>query len=78
MEMVEELRRKLREAEERERIAKAQCTACDGKGWICDTTYDRAGVSMPCGRCHASCLPKDQVDRIIADAFAPFRKPKGS
>lgn len=73
----DQLRRELAEIERREQLAKLQCTDCGGKGWFSDTTYNRTGEDVSCGRCHGSGLPKDQVDSIIREAFAPFRKPVG-
>ena len=74
MESASQLRIKLREAEKRERRAKEVCMGCDGKGYICDTTYDRTGVDTPCGRCHGSGLPAERVEKIISDAFAPYQR----
>lgn len=70
-----ELRRELQQAEERERLAKVQCISCSGKGWFYDTTYTRAGGDLTkCGNCHGSGLPRDEVNRILLEAFAPFQK----
>ena len=75
METVAELERKLGVARKREARAAAQCSECDGAGWISDTTYDRTGVPCRCGRCHGSGLPKGRVDDLITEAMAGFVKP---
>lgn len=74
MRSIAEIKSELQEAENRERLSKIQCTGCSGKGWFFDTTYNRTGESVICGRCFGSGLPKNEVDRIIYEAFKPFRK----
>ena len=32
----------------------SQCKSCKGKGHYLDTTYDRTGVDVQCGKCHGS------------------------
>lgn len=77
MKTVAELRRELAEAEERERLLKEQCSGCGGRGWFCDSTYDRSGEDVSCDRCHGTGLPAHRVAEIIREAFKPFRKPVG-
>lgn len=76
MRSVAEIRNELREAEEREQRTKTECMGCGGKGWFVDSTYDRSGEDVTCGRCHGSGLPAHTVQRIIRDAFAPLQKPR--
>lgn len=35
----------------------AHCYGCDGKGWFCDSTYDRSGVNVSCKACYGTGLP---------------------
>lgn len=74
LESVETLKRKLAEAEAREKRTKEGCQSCDGKGFICDTTYDRTGENVQCGRCYGTGFPADRVAKIIRDAFAPYER----
>ena len=74
MKTVDQLERELAEAKERVRLTTVQCTSCSGKGGYLDTTYDRTGEHVTCGRCYGSGLPEKRVNQIIAEAFAPFRK----
>jgi DnaJ-class molecular chaperone len=55
---------------------KERCQACDGEGYFLDTTYDRCGVTVRCGRCHGSGLNDVAVREIIDAAFAPHLKPR--
>lgn len=75
---VAELERELAKAKERARLAKEQCTSCSGKGWYCDSTYDRSGEDVSCSRCHGTGLPEKRVAEIISDALAPYRKQVGA
>lgn len=73
MRSIPEIEAELAAAKERERLASERCIACHGKGWICDTTYDRTGQDVQCDRCHGSGLPRDKVQEIIRSAFARYR-----
>lgn len=75
---VAELERDLAKAKEREHLKKEQCTSCSGKGWYCDSTYDRSGEDVICSRCHGTGLPDTRVAEIIREAFAPYRKQVGA
>lgn len=77
MKSVSELERELAEAKERVRLEKEQCTSCGGKGWFSDSTYDRSGEDVSCGRCHGTGFPAKRVAEIIQDAFSPYRKAVG-
>lgn len=70
-----ELRYELRRAEEREAKAKIECTSCDGKGWVNDTTYDRSGNYVRCRVCYGTGLPSQDVEHIIAAALKEYLKP---
>ena len=72
METVAELKRKLSAAQKREHDAQKRCQSCSGKGYICDSTYDRTGVDVGCGKCRGTGLPQHVVNEIIDDAFAPY------
>jgi len=74
MDSIQELERKLAEAKRIEARRKVACSACDGKGWFCDSTYDRSGVNVSCDRCHGSGKPDDEVRQIISAAFLPHKK----
>lgn len=78
MRSISEIERELAEARARQKRKETVCIACDGKGWTWDTTYDRTGIHASCSTCYGSGLPKTRVDKIIKDAFAPFRKPSSA
>lgn len=78
MRTVAEIERELAQAKLRERFAKEHCTSCSGKGWYCDSTYDRSGVDVYCDRCHGTGLPATRVAELIRQAMAPYRKPIGT
>lgn len=77
MKSVAELEKELAEAKRREKLEKEHCPACQDKGWICDSTYDRCGVDVSCDACHGSGLSRSKVAEIIRNAFAPYRKVVG-
>ncbi len=52
----------------------AHCYGCDGKGWFCDSTYDRSGVNVSCKACYGTGLPAHRVSEIIREAMLPYRK----
>jgi hypothetical protein len=53
-------------------MASSKCPSCNGKGWICDTTYVRSGETVPCGWCYRTGLN----DNVIARKLKPYVKPK--
>jgi len=76
METVEQLERKLAEAKRRKKLDAERCSGCRGDGWFDDTTYDRGGVLVKCNTCRGTGLPKPKVEVLIADALAPYVKPR--
>ncbi len=72
MATVAELERLLAEAKIREADQKSKCSTCHGKGFICDTTYDRTGVDHQCSQCFGTGFDADKVKAIIDRAFGGF------
>lgn len=53
----------------------AVCQSCGGKGWLLDSTYDRCGANVSCGRCFGTGFGAPAVSKIIDKAFSKLRKP---
>jgi DnaJ-class molecular chaperone len=54
---------------------KIHCPSCRGKGWICDTTYDRSGTNVRCARCYGTGRSEDQIRRAVHRLYKPVPVP---
>jgi hypothetical protein len=50
---------------------KPVCRACDGKGTVFDTTYDRAGVNQRCAKCFGTGKTQEEIRAMIEAAEKP-------
>ena len=46
-----------------------KCYSCDGVGHFLDTTYNRTGVDVQCGRCHGTGLNDIELRQFVLEAW---------
>lgn len=74
MDDIDDLKRRLKIAEKKAADKLLRCAECDGIGYYNDTTYDRTGDKTRCYKCYGTGLPEKTIQKILDDAFAPYRK----
>lgn len=52
------------------------CKSCDGKGWICDTTYDRTGANIGCNTCFSTGRSTEDIKTAVWKVFPKKPTPK--
>jgi len=52
------------------------CTCCNGLGWFEDSTYDRCGTIVKCGKCKGTGLSTLEIQAIIDAALKSLVLPK--